>query len=173
MSKVEWFLVFSTILGLVFASGDVLSASNDECVLIEMRSDGTVITVRAEGDDTAEMRWTTDDDHYFRSRNTKLCRGRMAGDIEVAKGDTVDGSVVTVLGDILCMGVIRGDAVAFGGDVVVMGTGVIEGDAVSFGGRVIRLKNGKVRGEVAAVTFKFSKYASTSMGKAKRLGDES
>ncbi|HYD53197.1 MAG TPA: polymer-forming cytoskeletal protein [Gemmatimonadaceae bacterium] len=63
----------------------------------------------------------------------------------VAPGDTVRGTV-TVAGRTLDVhGIIEGDAIALGGDVVVHHGARVQGDATAIGGRVV-LRGGTVRG---------------------------
>lgn len=141
MARLEWFLVFSTILGLVFISGDALSAPKEE---------GGNVRVAAR--DTGRVVWTTEDYYDFGNGIVKV-----GEDIEVAENDTVDGDVVVVGGDISCKGVVTGDAVAIGGDVVVEGNGVIEGDATAIGGKVVKLGNGRVEGEIVTMAPRLSR----------------
>lgn len=65
----------------------------------------------------------------------------------IAPGEKVRGTIVVTGGDIVVRGELDGDAIALGGDVVLMPGGLVEGDAVSLGGRV-RLEGGQVRGDV-------------------------
>ena len=54
---------------------------------------------------------------------------------------------VTVAGRTLDVrGVVTGDAIAFGGDVVVHAGGAVQGDAMSLGGRVVE-RGGIIRGD--------------------------
>lgn len=68
----------------------------------------------------------------------------------VAAGERIAGDVAATDGTLDVYGTVGGDAVAYGGDVVVHPGGTIEGDAVAVLGRV-RLQGGVVGGEVRSV----------------------
>lgn len=78
-------------------------------------------------------------------RDSAASRARSA----VAAGDTVHGTVTVVGRPLTVEGVIDGDAVALGGDIVVRQGGTVLGDATAFGGRV-RLEGGLVAGATRA-----------------------
>ena len=67
------------------------------------------------------------------------------GSRTVAKGERVQGPVVVGAGQLDVYGLVRGDAIALTGDVVVHQGGHVSGDAVSAGGRV-RIEGGSVDG---------------------------
>ncbi len=68
------------------------------------------------------------------------------GNRTVAKDERVQGPLVVGAGQIDVFGLVRGDAIALIGDVVVHPGGHVSGDAVSAGGRV-RVEGGSVDGE--------------------------
>lgn len=68
----------------------------------------------------------------------------------VAAGERVAGAVTVLRGNLDVYGVIDGDAVAYGGDVVIHPGGAVTGDAIAVLGRV-RLEGGAVSGEVRAL----------------------
>lgn len=55
----------------------------------------------------------------------------------VAAGDTVRGTVTVAGRPLVVHGVIEGDAISLGGDVVLERGGRVTGDAIAFGGRVV------------------------------------
>jgi hypothetical protein len=55
----------------------------------------------------------------------------------IEAGDTVSGPVLAAAGDLRVRGLIRGTAIAIGGDVVVEAGGAITGDAIAVLGRVV------------------------------------
>ncbi|MBU1702357.1 MAG: hypothetical protein KJ970_13085 [Candidatus Eisenbacteria bacterium] len=61
---------------------------------------------------------------------------RMGENVVIEEGDRIDGSVVCIGGSIRVRGVVEGDVVAVGGDVVLLATAVVDGDCVSVGGGV-------------------------------------
>ena len=63
---------------------------------------------------------------------------RVGENITIEAGQTVRGDVVAVGGTVTVLGHVRGDAVAIGGDVDLTGGGTVDGDAVSVGGTVKR-----------------------------------
>lgn len=68
------------------------------------------------------------------------------GSRTVAKNEHVQGPLVVGAGQLDVYGLVRGDAIALTGDVVVHQGGHVSGDAVSAGGRV-RIEGGSVDGE--------------------------
>jgi len=74
-------------------------------------------------------------------------------DVAVEEDETIDGSVVTIGGNIKVKGTVTKDAVAVGGNVWVDSTGVIEGDAVSVGGEVKKESGAVIRGQKTQVSF--------------------
>ncbi|MCB9676806.1 MAG: hypothetical protein H6737_16945 [Alphaproteobacteria bacterium] len=70
--------------------------------------------------------------------------------VRVENGEEV-GDVVSFGNDVLIDGVVRGDATAFGGSVLVTSRGVVEGDALSFGGEVRVEDGGRVLGDKVAL----------------------
>ena len=72
------------------------------------------------------------------------------GSRTIAAGDRVDGDVAVAQGTLDVYGTIDGDAVSYGGDIVVHDGGQITGDAVAVLGRV-RLAGGTVDGELRSV----------------------
>jgi len=75
--------------------------------------------------------------------NERVAFGRPA---KVLPGETVD-EVVSFGEDVEVAGHVTGDAVSFGGDVLVRSTGRVDGDAVAFGGSVELEPNGVVAGD--------------------------
>jgi len=65
----------------------------------------------------------------------------------VSPGDTVRGTVTVAGRNLDVLGIIEGDAVALGGDVIVHDGGRVVGNATALGGRVL-LRGGSVQGEV-------------------------
>lgn len=72
------------------------------------------------------------------------------GSRTIAAGDRVAGDVAVSQGTLDVYGTIDGDAVSYGGDIVVHEGGVVTGDAVAVLGRV-RLDGGIVGGELRSV----------------------
>ncbi|MCB9685691.1 MAG: hypothetical protein H6735_11675 [Alphaproteobacteria bacterium] len=70
--------------------------------------------------------------------------------VRVAVDEEVD-EVVSFGDDVEVAGHVLGDAVSFGGNVIVHPTGVVGGDAVSFGGRVVVDDGGAIRGDRVAM----------------------
>lgn len=70
---------------------------------------------------------------------------KLAGDIYVNEGNTVEGDVVTVSGNIYINGSVTGSAVSVFGDIIV--NGKVLGDAVSVTGKITVGENGKVLGD--------------------------
>lgn len=76
--------------------------------------------------------------------------GASQGPRSIAAGERVTGLVAVLRGNLDVHGTIDGDAVAYGGDVVIHPGGAVAGDAIAVLGRV-RLEGGTVGGEVRAV----------------------
>jgi hypothetical protein len=70
----------------------------------------------------------------------------------VAAGDTVNGPVLTVAGDLRVHGVIRGTAIAIAGNIVLENGGVVTGDAIAVLGSVFNRQ-----GTVAGTSRNFSR----------------
>lgn len=70
--------------------------------------------------------------------------------VVVAVGEEVD-EVVSFGDDVNVAGHVLGDAVSFGGNVVIVETGRVDGDAVSFGGRVEVRDGGRLNGDRVAM----------------------
>lgn len=79
-----------------------------------------------------------------------MVRDVPTGPRTVAAGDTVTGPVAARDGPLDVYGVVNGDAVAYGGDVILHPGATVTGDAVAVLGRV-RLLGGAVGGEVRSV----------------------
>lgn len=70
--------------------------------------------------------------------------------VTVEEGERVD-EVVAFGDDVNVAGHVLGDAVSFGGNVVIARTGQVDGDAVSFGGRVEVQDGGMLAGDRVAM----------------------
>ncbi len=153
MGRLEWFIVFSSILSLAFASVDALCQPRMQSLIVKLDdSIGKRQVVVNASDDTSGESWERYE-YYLHGGIVKV-----GEDIEIAEKDTISDDVVAVLGNIYCKGVVRGDVVCVAGDIIVEGNGVIEGDASSVGGRVVTLDNGKVHGQVVMVGPKLSRF---------------
>ena len=73
------------------------------------------------------------------------------GDRTIAVGERVEGDVVVFRGDLNVHGVIDGDAVALGGDLVLHPGSTVQGDAVAVGGQARNL-GGRVGGELRSLS---------------------
>lgn len=73
----------------------------------------------------------------------------------IAAGDTVNGPVLAVAGDLVVRGVIRGTAVAIAGNIVLGSGGSITGDAIAVLGSVYK-REGTVAGTSRNFTRSFS-----------------
>ncbi len=71
--------------------------------------------------------------------------------VRVEVGEEVD-EIVSFGDDVEIAGHVLGDAVSFGGNVVVHRTGLVGGDAVSFGGRVLVEDGGAIEGDRVAMS---------------------
>lgn len=74
----------------------------------------------------------------------------LSGDQEVAPGESVDGDMVVVNGDLRVRGEIRGNAVVTGGDLILDEGGKVLGDAVVTGGELLN-HGGRVMGEMRSI----------------------
>lgn len=74
----------------------------------------------------------------------------ITGDHVVAKGETVDGDVVVVGGDLRVEGEVRGDAIVTEGDLVMEAGGRVLGDAVVTGGTLVN-HGGRILGEMRTI----------------------
>ena len=81
----------------------------------------------------------------------------------VVRGDQVLPTATAYGEDLVVEGHVRGNATAFGGDVVVRSTGLVDGDAVSFGGSVAVDDGGEVRGNRVATLTESSLGSLTAM----------
>ena len=72
----------------------------------------------------------------------------------IEAGDTVTGPVLTAAGDLRVRGVVRGTAIAIGGDVILEPGAVVTGDAISVLGRV-QAEGASVGGTARAFTGSF------------------
>ena len=70
-----------------------------------------------------------------------------SGNVTIAAGESVDGDVVTLSGDIDVSGTVQGDVVALGGSVLIRPGARVTGSIVAAGGQV-ELEGGLVEGEV-------------------------
>lgn len=71
---------------------------------------------------------------------------RFGGDIEVPRGQAVDGDVVSFGGDIRIDGVVHGTVTAMGGDVTLTSSAVVDEDVVCVGGTLREQPGSIVRG---------------------------
>ena len=76
---------------------------------------------------------------------------RFGDDVIVNEGEVVRGDAVAILGSVLVNGTVEGDAVAVGGGVSVGPNGRVDGDGVAIGGGVTREEGGSVGGEVVSI----------------------
>jgi len=70
---------------------------------------------------------------------------RIMSDITVPAGETIDGDVVAILGDLKIDGVVRGNAIAVLGDIELDNT--VYGDVVAVLGRLTKGPNAKILGQ--------------------------
>jgi hypothetical protein len=70
-----------------------------------------------------------------------------SGDVTVTAGESIQGDLVTLSGDIDVAGTVDGDVVALGGGVLIQSGARVTGSVVAAGGQV-RLDGGLVEGEV-------------------------
>jgi hypothetical protein len=69
----------------------------------------------------------------------------------IAAGDTVEGPVGAADGDLIVDGVVNGDAMVIGGNLVVRRGGVVTGNALAVGGHV-QAQGGRVDGEMRSLS---------------------
>lgn len=81
------------------------------------------------------------------------------GDVTVAAGESVDGDLVTLGGDLRVAGAVLGDVVALGGNVEVEPGARITGSVVASGGSV-RITGGLVEGEIVETVLRATQGAS-------------
>jgi len=74
-------------------------------------------------------------------------------DITVDEGEKVAGDVVAIGGSVRINGLVEGNAVSIGGNVLVSSTGIIEKDAVSVGGDVTSEPGAIIKGETVGLGF--------------------
>jgi hypothetical protein len=74
--------------------------------------------------------------------------GGVQGEPVIIRLGEVTSKATSFGAPLLVYGTVRGDAVAFGGDVIVHDSGKVTGDAVSIGGEVHVEENGRVLGRV-------------------------
>ncbi len=84
------------------------------------------------------------------------------GPVKVAMGEVVD-EAVSFGAPVRVDGLVRGDAVSFGEDVIVGSTGHVTGDAVSFGGRVRIEPGGQVDGDRVALASEDTPTSATGL----------
>ncbi len=71
---------------------------------------------------------------------------KVLSDIEIAAGETVNGDVVGVLGDVTVDGEVNGDVVAVLGDVKI--NHIVRGDVISVLGRITKGPNAQILGQI-------------------------
>lgn len=76
---------------------------------------------------------------------------RFGDDVIVNEGEVVRGDAVAIMGSVLVNGTVEGDAVAVGGSIDVGPRGRVDGDGVAIGGGVTREEGGSVGGEVVSI----------------------
>ena len=74
------------------------------------------------------------------------------GEGQVAPGDTIQGDLVNLFGDVEVRGVVLGSAVALFGDLTIHENAVVDGDAVSLMGDLTLLDGSVVRHDAVAVS---------------------
>lgn len=102
--------------------------------------------LRAQQDDAVRSD-DGDDERDVRRGSSRTAFGEP---VQVAVDEEVD-EVVSFGDDVDVSGHVLGDAVSFGGNVVVHRTGLVGGDAVSFGGRVVVEDGGTIHGDRVAM----------------------
>lgn len=78
-------------------------------------------------------------------------RVQFGGNVEVARGEVVNGDVVSIGGSVKVDGEVRGDSVSIGGTLELGPDAVVDGDAVVVGGALRRDPGAQVGGEVTEV----------------------
>jgi len=76
---------------------------------------------------------------------------RFGEDITIPSGKVIDGDVMSIGGNVIVYGRIKGDAVSIGGGVDIRDKGVVEGDAVSMGGGVQTSDSASVGGKNVSI----------------------
>lgn len=76
---------------------------------------------------------------------------RFGEDITIPSGKVIDGDVMSIGGNVIVYGRIKGDAVSIGGGVDIRDKGVVEGDAVSMGGGVSTSDSASVGGKNVSI----------------------
>jgi hypothetical protein len=72
---------------------------------------------------------------------------RIGSDIEIPKGQVVEGDVFALRGDIRVDGHVKGNVAATGGDVTLGSTARVDGDVMCIGGKLIEEDGARVTGQ--------------------------
>ncbi len=78
---------------------------------------------------------------------------RFGEDIVVDVDELIDGSVVSMGGDVIVRGRVTEDVVSLGGSVTLEDGSVVEGDAVAIGGKLDRQRGARLDGENVGLRF--------------------
>ncbi len=97
----------------------------------------------------AAMLFEDDDRAYVKIRGRDVVR--FGEDIHIGRYELVQGDVVSIAGDIIIEGKVRGNVVNVFGDTKLHGTAVINGDVVTVMGELSEYNNPRVRGETVTV----------------------
>ncbi len=76
----------------------------------------------------------------------------LGGDVEVEKGQIVEGDVVVTRGSALVDGTVKGSVVVLGGSMTFGADARVEGDAVAIGGVITRAERAQVGGAIIEMT---------------------
>ncbi len=97
----------------------------------------------------AVMLLEDDDRAYVKIRGSDVVRfGKV---IHIGRYELVQGDVVSIAGDIIIEGKVRGNVVNVFGDTELHGTAVINGDVVTVMGELSEYNNPRVRGETVSI----------------------
>jgi hypothetical protein len=150
--------VITTLLILISPWASALAAPEVPPAPVDAEARGEAEALRREMEqlrrEVAELRERAADpndlDQPPELPHRAAARTSFGGDVKVGPGEEAE-EAVSFGGDVEVAGRVLGDAVSFGGNVVVRPSGLVAGDAVSFGGRVVVEDGGEVDGDRVAM----------------------
>ncbi len=95
-----------------------------------------------------EMKIVEKAQQRFLSESSQEKLQKFHGDVEVKPGETLDGHVLVIHGNLSVRGRIRGDVLVLWGDVIIDNGARVDGNVTSVGGTIRIYGNGTVSGEM-------------------------
>ena len=146
LSSLAAMLVVSQVAFVADASAQRIRELDSDTLRTSERRDRIRVTIQTD-DDTTSSTIRIGPSRWRRQGNEESSLVRFGEDIVIEADEVIDGSVVSIGGNVVVRGHVLEDVVSLGGRVTLEEGAIVEGDAAAIGGGIDRESGAEVLGE--------------------------